>query len=50
MCLDFTTIYLFTGAIHVAVGLMIISNVYTSVGYLIHERVWARIQWGISET
>ena len=49
MCLDFVTIYLFTGALHVAVGFMIISNIYTSISYLLHERLWARIQWGIEE-
>ena len=49
MSLDFVTIYLFTGALHVAVGFMIISNIYTSLSYLLHERLWARIQWGIEE-
>ena len=31
MSLDFITIYLFTGAVHVAVGFMIVSNIYTSL-------------------
>jgi uncharacterized membrane protein len=26
MCLDFITIYLFTGALHIALGFMIVSN------------------------
>jgi len=43
-------LYLLTGTIHIAVGFMIISNIYTSVGYLAHERLWARIRWGIVET
>ncbi len=47
MCLDFITIYLFTGAIRVAFGFMVVSNIYTTVGYFVHERMWARIQWGI---
>ncbi len=47
MSLDFLTIYLFTGAVRIAVGFMIASNVYTTLGYLIHERIWARISWGI---
>ncbi len=47
MTLDFATIYLFTGAVRVALGFMIASNVYTSLGYLVHERMWARIRWGI---
>lgn len=50
MCLDFITIYLFTGALHIALGFMIVSNLYTTIGYLAHERMWARIQWGIGHT
>ncbi len=50
MSLDFITIYLFTGAVRVALGFMIASNIYTTVGYLLHERIWARIAWGIHET
>jgi uncharacterized membrane protein len=47
MCLDFTTIYLFTGTVRVAVGFMIASNLYTTIGYFAHERVWAHIAWGL---
>ena len=50
MCLDFFTIFLFTGAIRVALGFMIASNIYTTIGYFVHERVWARIQCGIDTT
>ncbi len=46
VCLDFLAIYLFTGKADVAVGFMIVSNVYTTVGYFVHERIWARIRWG----
>jgi len=46
ICLDFVTVYLFTGAVRIAVGFMIVSNIYTTIVYLIHERVWARISWG----
>jgi uncharacterized membrane protein len=28
---------------------MIASNIYTTLGYFLHERVWARIKWGIVE-
>lgn len=45
--LDFTVIYLLTGKTEVAVGFMIVSNIYTTVGYFLHERLWARITWGI---
>ena len=45
--LDFVTIYLFTGKVRVAAGFMIASNVYTTVAYVLHERAWARIGWGL---
>ena len=48
MSLDFVTIYLLTGAWHVALGFMIVSNIYTTISYLAHERIWARIKWGIN--
>jgi uncharacterized membrane protein len=47
MCLDFLTIYLFTRTVRVALGFMIASNIYTTVAYFLHERMWARIAWGI---
>lgn len=49
MCLDFITIYLLTQAVKVAVGFMIISNIYTTVAYFVHERIWARISWGVRQ-
>lgn len=50
MCLDFATIYAFTGAVRVAVGFMIASNIYTTVAYFVHERLWAKVRWGVVET
>ncbi len=47
VCLDFTTVYLFTGAVRIAVGFMVVSNLYTTIAYVLHERVWARIGWGV---
>ena len=47
LSLDFLTIYVFTGAVRIAAGFMIASNVYTTLGYLLHERIWARISWGM---
>ncbi len=47
VCLDFLSIYLLTGKIKMAVGFMIVSNVYTTVGYFVHERIWTRIHWGL---
>lgn len=49
MCLDFVTLYLLTGTVHIAIGFMVISNVYTSLAYFVHERLWARIKWGTSD-
>ncbi len=46
VCLDFVAIYWFTGKVDVAIGFMVVSNVYTTVGYFLHERMWARIGWG----
>jgi uncharacterized membrane protein len=44
--LDFTVIYLLTGKFDIAFWFMLISNVYTSVAYYVHERIWNRIDWG----
>jgi uncharacterized membrane protein len=49
MVLDFVTIYLMTGTVKVAIGFMIASNIYTTLAYFAHERIWARIKWGIEE-
>ncbi len=46
LILDFTSIYLFTGQAKIAFGFMIISNIYTTVGYFFHERIWDKIRWG----
>ena len=44
--LDFIAIYLFTGKISVALGFTIVSNIYTTIVYFLHERIWDRIKWG----
>jgi uncharacterized membrane protein len=46
LILDFTTIYLFTGKLKLALGFTIVSNIYTTVGYFFHERIWDKIKWG----
>jgi uncharacterized membrane protein len=46
LVLDFGAIYLFTGQLKVALGFMVVSNIYTTIGYFIHERIWDRIKWG----
>ncbi|NTW55958.1 MAG: DUF2061 domain-containing protein [Chlorobiaceae bacterium] len=50
VCLDFLTIYLFTGKVRLALGFMIVSNIYTTLGYFLHERVWSRIRWGTGDS
>lgn len=44
--LDFTTIYLITHKVNLAIGFMLVSNIYTTVAYFLHERIWDRIKWG----
>ena len=46
LILDFTSIYLFTGQIKVALGFMVVSNVYTTLAYFFHERIWDNVKWG----
>jgi len=46
LILDFISIYLFTHQVKVAIGFMIVSNVYTTIGYFFHERIWDKIKWG----
>ena len=43
---DFAAVYLFTNRVEVALGFVLVSNVYTSVLYFAHERFWDRIAWG----
>lgn len=47
MCADALAIYILTGQWKVAAGFMIASNIYTTVLYVVHERIWARISWGV---
>ena len=46
MALDFLTLYLFTGKVKIALGFVLVSNTYTTVGYFLHERAWDRVKWG----
>ncbi len=50
MCMDFAAIYPFTGTVRDAIGFMIANNLYTTVAYVIHERIWARVTWGAVAT
>ena len=46
VCLDFLVVYVLTHKVEVALGFMIVSNLYTTAIYFLHERLWARIRWG----
>jgi len=46
LIMDFTAIYLFTGQVKVALVFMVVSNIYATVGYFLHERIWDKILWG----
>jgi uncharacterized membrane protein len=46
LVLDFTSIYIFTHQVKIAMDFMIISNIYTTIGYFFHERIWDKIKWG----
>jgi len=45
--LDFLVIYLLTGKVITAAAFMIVSNIYTTVAYFVHERMWVGIKWGM---
>ena len=47
VCLDFLVIDLLTGKVMTAAAFMIVSNIYTTVAYVLHERVWAGVRWGM---
>jgi len=44
--LDISVIYLLTGRVDIALGFTVISNIYTTIAYFVHERVWNKIKWG----
>jgi uncharacterized membrane protein len=46
LTLDFTAVSLLTGNLEIAFGFMLISNIYTSIAYYLHERIWNKIDWG----
>jgi uncharacterized membrane protein len=43
---DFAAVYLFTSRLEIALGFVVVSNIYSSVLYLLHERFWDRVAWG----
>jgi uncharacterized membrane protein len=43
---DFAAVYLFTSRVEIALAFVVVSNIYTSVLYFLHERFWDRVAWG----
>ncbi|MDD1664719.1 MAG: DUF2061 domain-containing protein [Methanomicrobiales archaeon] len=43
---DFIAVYFFTGRIEIALGFVVVSNIYTTGLYFFHERFWDRVAWG----
>ena len=46
---DICIIYWFTGSFHIAAGIGIFNIAYKFMIYTIHERLWARGQWGMKD-
>ena len=43
---DVTIIYLLTRRIDITAGIVILTNLSSTVLYFVHERVWALTNWG----
>ena len=43
---DFVAVFFFTGRVEIALGFVLVSNLYTTALYLLHERFWDRVSWG----
>lgn len=46
IALDFGVILFFTKRTEVALGFVIVSNIYTTIAYYLHERFWNKVPWG----
>lgn len=46
LILDFSFIYLFTKSIDIAAAFAVVSNIYSTVAYYLHERAWNTVGWG----
>lgn len=46
IALDFGAVYLFTKRVDIAAGFVVVSNIYTTVAYFVHERIWNSVSWG----
>ena len=48
MTLDFSALWVMTRTLKVAITFMVVSNLYTTGAYFLHERIWSRIPWGLT--
>ena len=46
VALDVPVVYLLTGRLDLAVVFTVVSNLYASIAYYMHERIWNKISWG----
>lgn len=44
--LDFGVIYFFTRRIDLTIGVIVVSNLSSTIAYIGHERVWNKVHWG----
>jgi adenylylsulfate kinase len=43
---DFVAVFFFTARVDIALGFVVVSNIYTTVLYFLHERFWDGVAWG----
>ena len=43
---DFVAVFFFTARVDIALGFVVVSNIYTTGLYFLHERFWDRVAWG----
>lgn len=46
VALTVPVVYLLTGRLDLAVAFTVVSNLYASIAYYMHERIWSKIHWG----
>jgi uncharacterized membrane protein len=46
--LDIIVVYPLTHRVDITTGVVIFTNVASTIGYFLHERAWSHIHWGKS--
>ncbi|HIH19663.1 TPA: DUF2061 domain-containing protein [Candidatus Micrarchaeota archaeon] len=44
--LNFLFLYFLTGSLDLTVGFVVVSSIYTTAAYFLHERLWDNSSWG----